>query len=249
MVARLNLIRAAQRSIDVQTYIWDQDDAGQLVLNELVQAARRGVRCASWPTSCPRSTTGTAQPPRAGQPESAGAAVQPDLPQAHTSAAAMGRRHCCAASSSSTSACTTSCCWWTTASASPADAITRIATSTGTTSFDYVDRDVLVGGPAARQMADSFELFWQSQALGAADPSARRQPLDRRRIPPHRLAGTEIPHPQRVARAQQEAEDAIGCARMCWRTACRPATSSSSATCRQRPTSRTRKAHANSPAT
>ncbi|MBV8156492.1 MAG: phospholipase, partial [Dyella sp.] len=44
MVARLNLIRAAQHSIDVQTYIWDQDDVGQLVLNELIKAARRGVK-------------------------------------------------------------------------------------------------------------------------------------------------------------------------------------------------------------
>ena len=44
MVARLSLIRAARSSIDVQTYIWDEDDAGQLVLDELLQAARRGVK-------------------------------------------------------------------------------------------------------------------------------------------------------------------------------------------------------------
>ncbi|MEO8779985.1 MAG: phospholipase D-like domain-containing protein, partial [Rhodanobacter sp.] len=44
LAARINLIRAARRTIDVQTYIWDQDDVGQLMLNELVQAARRGVR-------------------------------------------------------------------------------------------------------------------------------------------------------------------------------------------------------------
>ena len=37
LAARVNLIRAAKRSIDVQTYIWDQDDVGQLMLNELVQ--------------------------------------------------------------------------------------------------------------------------------------------------------------------------------------------------------------------
>ncbi|MET0617961.1 MAG: phospholipase D-like domain-containing protein, partial [Luteibacter sp.] len=44
MAARINLIRAAKRTIDVQTYIWEQDDAGKLVLDELVRAARRGVR-------------------------------------------------------------------------------------------------------------------------------------------------------------------------------------------------------------
>ena len=44
MLARLDLIRGAQRSIDLQTYIFDEDDAGRLVLDELIAAARRGVR-------------------------------------------------------------------------------------------------------------------------------------------------------------------------------------------------------------
>ncbi|HJW45305.1 MAG TPA: phospholipase D family protein [Lysobacter sp.] len=44
MLARLDMIRGATRSIDLQTYIFDEDDAGQLVLDELIHAARRGVR-------------------------------------------------------------------------------------------------------------------------------------------------------------------------------------------------------------
>jgi len=44
LLARLNLIRGAQRSIDVQTYIFDEDDAGHLILDELLAAARRGVK-------------------------------------------------------------------------------------------------------------------------------------------------------------------------------------------------------------
>jgi phosphatidylserine/phosphatidylglycerophosphate/cardiolipin synthase-like enzyme len=43
LAARINLIRAARKSIDIQTYIWVDDDAGMLVLDELVNAARRGV--------------------------------------------------------------------------------------------------------------------------------------------------------------------------------------------------------------
>ncbi|HEX5352987.1 MAG TPA: phospholipase D family protein [Rhodanobacteraceae bacterium] len=43
LAARINLIRAARRSIDIQTYIWSDDDAGMLVLDALVKAARRGV--------------------------------------------------------------------------------------------------------------------------------------------------------------------------------------------------------------
>ena len=44
LLARVNLIRAARRSIDLQTYIFDEDDAGHLILDELLAAARRGVR-------------------------------------------------------------------------------------------------------------------------------------------------------------------------------------------------------------
>ena len=44
LVARLNLIRAATRSIDLQTYIFDKDDSARMVLDALLDAARRGVK-------------------------------------------------------------------------------------------------------------------------------------------------------------------------------------------------------------
>jgi putative cardiolipin synthase len=44
LLARLDMIRGATRSIDVQTYIFDEDDAGHLVLDELLAAAHRGVK-------------------------------------------------------------------------------------------------------------------------------------------------------------------------------------------------------------
>ncbi len=44
LLIRVHLIRAAQHSIDLQTFIFAQDDAGHLVLDELVQAAARGVK-------------------------------------------------------------------------------------------------------------------------------------------------------------------------------------------------------------
>ncbi|WP_082586151.1 MULTISPECIES: phospholipase D family protein [unclassified Lysobacter] len=44
LLARINLIRSATTAIDLQTYIYDEDDAGRLVLDELIAAARRGVR-------------------------------------------------------------------------------------------------------------------------------------------------------------------------------------------------------------
>ena len=44
LLVRIHLIRAARERIDLQTYIFDEDDAGRLVLRELVAAARRGVK-------------------------------------------------------------------------------------------------------------------------------------------------------------------------------------------------------------
>ena len=44
LLARINLIRSATTSIDLQTYIYQDDDSGRLVLEELLAAARRGVR-------------------------------------------------------------------------------------------------------------------------------------------------------------------------------------------------------------
>ena len=44
LLARIHLIRAARHSIDLQSFIYAEDDAGYLVLNELLEAARRGVR-------------------------------------------------------------------------------------------------------------------------------------------------------------------------------------------------------------
>jgi phosphatidylserine/phosphatidylglycerophosphate/cardiolipin synthase-like enzyme len=44
LLARVHLIRSARKTIDLQTFIFDADDAGMLVLDELLAAARRGVR-------------------------------------------------------------------------------------------------------------------------------------------------------------------------------------------------------------
>ena len=44
LLARVHLIRSARRSIELQTYIFDEDDSAQLVLDELQAAAFRGVK-------------------------------------------------------------------------------------------------------------------------------------------------------------------------------------------------------------
>jgi phosphatidylserine/phosphatidylglycerophosphate/cardiolipin synthase-like enzyme len=44
LLVRLHLIRQAQRSISIQTFIWSNDEVGRLVMYELIEAARRGVK-------------------------------------------------------------------------------------------------------------------------------------------------------------------------------------------------------------
>lgn len=44
LAARINLIRAAHTRLDVQSFIYAEDDAGFIVLQELLAAARRGVK-------------------------------------------------------------------------------------------------------------------------------------------------------------------------------------------------------------
>ncbi|MBS0226022.1 MAG: phospholipase D family protein [Proteobacteria bacterium] len=44
LLARLHMIRSARERIDLQTYIYKEDDAGRIVLQELLAAARRGVQ-------------------------------------------------------------------------------------------------------------------------------------------------------------------------------------------------------------
>lgn len=44
LIARLHLVRAARESIELQSFIYDTDDSGLLMLDELLAAARRGVK-------------------------------------------------------------------------------------------------------------------------------------------------------------------------------------------------------------
>ncbi|MCX7552320.1 phospholipase D family protein [Marinicella sp. S1101] len=44
LLARLHLIRAARETIEIQSFIWVNDEAGHLVIRELLAAAKRGVK-------------------------------------------------------------------------------------------------------------------------------------------------------------------------------------------------------------
>ncbi|MCI5149959.1 MAG: hypothetical protein D3916_11325, partial [Candidatus Electrothrix sp. MAN1_4] len=44
LLLRIHLIRAARQSIEMQTLIWVNDETGRLLMYELIQAAKRGVK-------------------------------------------------------------------------------------------------------------------------------------------------------------------------------------------------------------
>lgn len=44
LLVRIHLIRQARKSIDIQTFIWSNDECGRLLMYELIEAAKRGVK-------------------------------------------------------------------------------------------------------------------------------------------------------------------------------------------------------------
>ncbi|MCX7513409.1 phospholipase D-like domain-containing protein [Frateuria hangzhouensis] len=207
LVARLSLIRAARRTIDVQTYIWDQDDVGQLVLDELVRAARRGVRVRiladqlfSFGDLAVLDRLARASPNLQVR------LYNPTFHEASTSPLEW--------------AAGIACCFFR-FNQRMHNKVLVVDGTAGITGgrnyqdryfdwdddFDYVDRDVLVGGPAAQSMAESFALFWRHK---------RSVPLTHLRDVNHYILAhpaapgwpaPEYDHPQRVYRVEQEADD------------------------------------------
>jgi len=207
MVARLNLIRAAQHSIDVQTYIWDQDDTGQLVLNELLQAARRGVKVRILADQLFSFGDSALLQRLASAHENLEIRLyNPTFHEAQTSAVEFGAGIVC--------------CFMK-FNQRMHNKLLLVDDTIGITGgrnyqdryfdwdneFDYVDRDVMVGGPAARAMASSFDTFWTHKR---AVPLTQLRDVNRRILdsePPGPWPAPHYAHPQRVARVQEEAED------------------------------------------
>ncbi|GFZ90136.1 phospholipase D-like domain-containing protein [Dyella caseinilytica] len=207
LVARINLIRAARQSIDVQTYIWDEDDLGQLLLNELIGAARRGVKVRILadqlfsfedPVLLERLTRVS--------PNLHVRLYNPTFNKSRTPPLEF--------------AAGVVCCFMK-FNQRMHNKLLLVDNSIGITGgrnyqdryfnwdndFNYVDRDIMVGGPAAQQMAASFNLFWN---LKRSVPLTHLRDVNRLIIDdPHPPPWPE-PHyayPARVNDAVDEAQD------------------------------------------
>ncbi|WP_266158974.1 phospholipase D family protein [Dyella silvatica] len=213
LVARLNLIRGARQSIDVQTYIWDQDDAGQLFLDELVQAARRGVKVRILADQL--FSFGDLNLLNRLARVHSGFEVRLYNPTFHK-----------AQTPPLEFAAGIVCCFMK-FNQRMHNKLLLVDGNIGITGgrnyqdryfdwdeeYDYVDRDVMVGGAAAKAMAHSFELFWNHKR---STPLTHLRDVNRSLVnaPEPRTSPSAIwpaphyAHPSRVARVQDEAGDA-----------------------------------------
>ncbi|MDR6990008.1 phospholipase D family protein [Luteimonas sp. 3794] len=208
LLARLDLIRGAQRTIDVQTYIFDEDDAGHLVLEELLSAARRGVQVRLLVDQLSAMRTVDTLSALAG---------------AHTNFEmriynpVLGR----ARISYPQYALAAACCWrrLNQRMHSKALLIDGVVGITGgrnyqddyfdwSDTFNFRDRDVLIAGPVVEAMEENFVAFWHAPLSTPVEQLADvgRQLL-RSGVPP--VSFQDYERPDRVAAILEDAGDAV----------------------------------------
>jgi len=211
MLARLSLIRSATTAIDLQTYIFDEDDAGQLFLDELMAAARRGVRVRVLVDQLAALKRVDTLAALAGAHANFEIRIyNPVLNRAQLSYP----QYVLAAA-----------CCWRKLNRRMHSKLMLVDGAVGITggrnyqddyydwddAFNFRDRDVLVAGPVARDMGANFDAFWDDpRAVPPSRLGDVGQALLREGVPA--LAPPDYERPQRVAEVSREANDpgAIG---------------------------------------
>lgn len=208
LAARINLIRAARKSIDIQTYIWARDDAGLLVLDELINAARRGVK-----VRILADQLGSLNDP----------ALLSRLARASINLQIRLYNPTFDKAQNNFAEYTASIlCCFRRFNQRMHNKLFLVDDEVGITGgrnyedryydwdpqLDFLDRDALIAGPAAQQMAQSFDIFWNHPRavplthLKDANARILAHPYD---SPP--WVTPVYGDPSRVARVQAEAED------------------------------------------
>jgi putative cardiolipin synthase len=162
LLARIHLIRSARRSIDLQTYIFDEDDSAHLVLDELQAAAFRGVKVRvllDQLSALEKVSTLAAFATAHANFELR--VYNPVLDRARLSTPMY--------------AVAAACCWGT-LNRRMHNKLLLVDAMLGITggrnyqddyydwdaAYNFRDRDLLITGPVARDMEANFEAFWQS---------------------------------------------------------------------------------------
>ncbi len=206
LLARIHLLRAARHSIDVQTYIFDEDDAGHLVLDELLAAARRGVQVRVLVDQLSALRRVDTLAALAGAHANFRIRIyNPVLGRARISYP----QYLLAAA----------CCWRKLNQRMHTKLLLvddAVGISGGrnyqddyydwSASFNFRDRDVLVAGPVARDMAANFDAFWlDERSRPAATLSDVGRRLLRGGVPERGHTAWEVP--ARVREIAREADD------------------------------------------
>ena len=206
-VARLNLFRSARSEIDLQTYIFDEDDAGWLSLEELLAAARRGVKVRLLIDQLSALKRVDTLAALAGAHRNFEMRIyNPVLGRARISYP----QYLLAAA----------CCWRRLNQRMHSKMLVidgKVALTGGrnyqddyfdwSDEYNFRDRDVLVAGPAVRDMHANFEAFWNSRRSVPVEQLADVGGfLLRNGAPPLPAPGYE--RPERVAAILREADDA-----------------------------------------
>jgi putative cardiolipin synthase len=208
LLARLDLIRGAQRAIDIQTYIFDEDDAGHLILDELLDAAKRGVKVrllVDQLAALKRVDTVAAL---------AGAHVNFEMRVYNP---VLGR----ARFGYPMYALASACCWrrLNQRMHNKLIVVDELVGITGgrnyqndyfdwDTRYNFRDRDILVAGPAVADMQAHFEAFWDAPL---STPLTRLSDVGklvlRQGVPP--VQHPEPEQPRRIELIGRDADDAV----------------------------------------
>ena len=162
LLVRIHMIRSARRSIDLQTYIFDEDDSAQLVLDELQAAAFRGVKV--------RLLIDQLSALKKVDTLAAFASVHANF-EVRVYTPVLDR----ARLSTPMYAVAAACCWGK-LNRRMHNKLLLVDDMLGVTggrnyqddyydwdaSYNFRDRDLLIAGPVARDMAANFAAFWQS---------------------------------------------------------------------------------------
>lgn len=207
LLARINLLRSARSKIDLQTYIFDEDDAGRLVLDELLAAARRGVQVRLLVDQLSAMKSVDTLAALAGAHANFSIRIyNPVLNRARISYP----QYLIAG-----------LCCWRRLNQRMHSKLLLIDDEIGITggrnyqddyydwnpAYNFRDRDVLIAGPVAREMASNFEAFWGAFRTKPVEQlgDVGRQLL-RRGVPP--LNQAPYQQPDRAQTMSRNAGDA-----------------------------------------
>ncbi|QCU72322.1 phospholipase D family protein [Luteimonas yindakuii] len=208
LLARLDMIRSARESIDLQTYIFDEDDSGHLILDELLAAARRGVRV--------RMLVDQLSALRNVDTLAALVSTHANF-ELKVYNPVLGR----ARISYPMYVAAAACCWrqLNRRMHNKMLLVDGIVGLTGgrnyqdkyfdwDSSYNFRDRDILIGGPVTREMQANFNAFWVAPL---SIPAAQLADVGRRLL---RTGAPEMPHepfeaPDRVAAVSRQADDPL----------------------------------------